>query len=413
MSERLAKVAVLSIRRDDGRNSHARVTAGLLAALRQALPGALLELWAGANDRREIAGRGAATGLSAGEVATREVSLDAQWTAVPGLGRLKHLAWLARLAAAVRRSGAGFVVLADYGTRDLLRMKQLERLGLRLPPRLVVLHGGIDPPGSAARSGRSAASNYRAAIEWPGSPAIHYLALAPSAAATLDAEMPALAGRLHAIDLPELGCEAPPPAGGWRPGERIRVGFVGGTWGRKGFRRFVEMARAVRAVTSEVDFVLVGEPQREAAGYSTEEWRELSPWIAGLDRPRLAADEYEAEIGRLTYVSFLGDPESYARQASLTVVDAFRQCVPVLGLSNPLLRELATRVGSFGRFVDGVPEAARHLVAAAAEFPRREWVAQRDAMNRGRELFTPACLARPLGELVARLAELSPPARRR
>lgn len=367
---------------------HSVVNAGIGATLRRAFPDAAIRLMAEPSHIEMVRPH-----LDPAD----ERALD--WTPIalpPRFGDFR-----ARLAGDIRNVGAALatepallVVLAALpSVLWALRLWQWRGRG-RATRVHAVLHGNLAEiaewrPRNPLRRALSLAS----ALSLGGRGGPRFVVLERAIATEAGRILPGLAGRLdvlpHPIAAGELGeARAPAPP--------LRFGFLGLATEAKGFPRFVELARAVKARAG-------ARARFETVGWSLHglDGLDLSPLDIPPRSEGFARSDYVAAVSALDYACLPFDDRHYRLSASGVLLDALARLKPIIGLKQPLLADLFSEHGDLGHLCADMAEMTE-TVARLVERPDPErYAAQVAALSKARAARLPQALAPAYGALVA------------
>jgi len=366
--------------------AHAAFNAALIRALLCAFPA---EAFRFQGEADHIAWVRRSLDAQAGEDAAARVSWEP--IAVPartaGAAKvlLQEASWTRRLVRDLRRPDVAGAVICSVTNTSLFALKPLLSAVRIRKPVFAVVHAVLATLLEPGRSPLRRAIHLRVGLSLPHPPCLRFLSLSDGIQAELAAACPRFASAFTPIDAPYAFDDQPPSLPD--PDRPVRFGYFGVSNHGKGFDRFLDLARALKAADVPAEFVHVGfvlnPDQLDAA-------REVLP---DATSEALSEEAFASRARSVAYAVWTGEPEHYRLTCSASFLDALAYAKPGFYLRNPYVAHYADQMGDIGCICDDMDALADCAIAAARSFPAERYRAQQAAILAGRARFAPEQVA--------------------
>jgi hypothetical protein len=372
---------------------HALVNAAVLAVVAEAFPGQEILFLADQGHLGYVAAD-PILGARAG-IAFESVALPARKSSIPE--RFKHeLSTVTTLFETAEQREASLVVFTCISDETLRAIKGV----IARFPRLkcvAVLHGVLASllkrPSMFPWKNRN---TFRTWFLKQNSSQLTYILMGDSIERELVARFPAMSPYVVSIDLPYRFAQP----GGHEPfgDHTVTFGSLGVIRKAKGSDAFLRLANEVAASRYpwKSRFICVGpvidKKLRKLLGPAVT--------VPSPDAP-LSADDFAFHARQLDYAIFLHGFEAYTLTASGALFDAFSYLKPLIALRNPFFTSYFQKMGNIGYLCDSYEDIKRTIVRILDNPPVDEYMLQRQALLKGRELLQTDVLAATLRNKLA------------
>ena len=376
---------------------HAVVNAALATAVLAAYPGETVDFW---GECEHLAGVREVLGVAGG------AAVEWRSIAIPSrrLEQRERLAPEFRLVADVLRAArecrARMLIACGVSIAGLAALKtHLLLHAVRFP--VVALHHSALQTIMQSRS-------TQALLAWGNSRSLTHVVFSENIRRSLLQKLPTLADSVVSAQLPYIFPAMTPHAHGSE--EAVRFGFLGVGSERKGFRKFCDLARRVKAGCDDhgrsVEFDLVGSLGAEFRNAADSQMlvdkkNGLIVNVAATDGI-LPRELYLERLARIDYAVFLHEATEYTYVASGALLDAFARLIPCIAVRDPFFEGYFEAMGDIGYLCEDIDHMDALILDIATSRPVERYRMQQDSIRRGRRIFEPQAFAAVLHRIAGR-----------
>ena len=210
----------------------------------------------------------------------------------------------------------------------------------------------------------------------------------------IKAVKPKIIDHFHFIDLPNfeygvINYELNPDR------QRIIFGYIGTGNLTKGISLFASIAIAVKRLSHNVEFLLVG---------YLSSWRTNTDYsaITGLTEVPLTTQEYIRRGLSITYAINTSNPEFYKYGGCSSFIDALFFGKPGIYLRNDYIEYYFSKMGNIGYLCDTYEELLEVIEKISLNFPEQEYKIQVLNIQNGRKLLMPKQISLKLSRILSK-----------
>jgi glycosyltransferase involved in cell wall biosynthesis len=231
---------------------------------------------------------------------------------------------------------------------------------------------------------------FRLPLLYGNSKRLRYLLLGASVQEQICKKFPKLRPFTGVIDIP---CFYKEPAA-FTPFEHrtIRFASLGVGVKDKGIDLFFRLAKDLQELKSQyrAEFVHIGPLGRKIACLKNE-FVQIPSGDTVLSR-----NDYDRHIASIDYVVLLHKPDAYKVSPSATIFDAFSHLKPIVAMQNPFFEHYFEQMGDIGYLCADYNKVKSVVKYIICETPLQQYLKQREAISKGREMLNIAELARKI-----------------